>query len=115
MLAHIPRFASNFLLSTVCGLLAAYCLVFVPHAIAEDLKLQDLIDEALEKNPELLAAESMVSVSAFRIPQAKSLPDPMFMFGYQNEGSKRYTYGKMPDAQWMFSVPRCFHFRENWH
>jgi outer membrane protein TolC len=110
LLAYIPRFASNFLLSTVCGLLAAYCLFFVPYAIAEDLKLQDLIDEALKKNPELLAAESMVSVSAFRISQAKSLPDPMFMFGYQNEGSKSYTYGKMPDAQWMFSVSQMFPF-----
>jgi hypothetical protein len=30
-----------------------------------------------------------------KVPQARSLPDPMFMTGYQNEGWKKYTYGEM--------------------
>jgi len=85
-------------------------MFFAPFAFAEDLKLQELIDEALKKNPELLAFESMVTASAYRVPQAKSLPDPMFMFGYQNEGWRRYTYGDMPDAQWMFSASQMIPF-----
>ena len=32
----------------------------------------------------------------------------MFMFGYQNEGFNRYTYGDMPDAQWMFTASQMF-------
>ena len=34
----------------------------------------------------------------------------MFMFGYQNEGHDRYTYGEMQGAQWMFSASQMFPF-----
>ncbi len=77
---------------------------------AEDLKLKDVIDEALQKSPEILASQYRVAASQYRIPQAKSLPDPMFMFGYQNEGWKRYSYGEMQMAQWMFSASQMFPF-----
>lgn len=79
-------------------------------AFAKDLQLTDLIDEALKNNPEILAAQSRVEAAKYRIPQAKSLPDPMVMFGYQNEGWNDYTFGKMPDAQWMFSASQMFPF-----
>ncbi len=93
----------------------AYCLLpvfllFSTSAFAEDLKLQALIDEALKNNHEIIVAESKISVSKFKIPQVKSLPDPMFMFGYQNEGLRRYNYGESPDAQWMFSASQMFPF-----
>lgn len=77
---------------------------------AGDLKLDDLIQEALKNNPEILSAEARTSASQYRIPQAGSLPDPMFMFGYQNEGFERYAYGRSPDAQWMFSLSQMFPF-----
>ena len=88
----------------------AAALIFVSHAFAEELNLQQLTAEALKNNPEILAAESRANASRFRIPQAQSLPDPMFMFGYQNEGLERYNYGKSPDAQWMFSASQMFPF-----
>jgi outer membrane protein, heavy metal efflux system len=75
---------------------------------AQDLKLNALIDEALQNNPDILASRAGIEAAKFRIPQVKSLPDPMFMFGYQNEGFDRYTYGEMPDAQWMFSASQQF-------
>lgn len=84
--------------------------LFTDNAFAEDLQLQPLIDEALKNNHEILMTESKVSASRFRIPQAKSLPDPMFMFGYQNEGWSKYTYGEMEGAQWMFSASQMFPF-----
>lgn len=74
------------------------------------LSLEELIAESLEKNPGLLAFESRIAAAEARVPQAKSLPDPMFMLGYQNEGWERYTYGEMPDAQWMFSASQMFPF-----
>ena len=52
----------------------------------EPLNLDDLVAEGLRNNPEILAAQARAQAAGFRIPQAKSLPDPMFMFGYQNEG-----------------------------
>lgn len=86
------------------------CLGFVSPAEAQELRLQDLIDEALKNNHEVLMAEAKWKASTFRIPQARSLPDPMFMIGYQNEGWRRYTYGKMEGAQWMFSASQMFPF-----
>jgi cobalt-zinc-cadmium efflux system outer membrane protein len=85
-------------------------LLWGQSAQASDLRLQDLIPEALKNNPEILAAQAGVQVSEFKIPQAKALPDPMFMFGYQNEGYSNYTYGEMQGAQWMFSGTQMFPF-----
>ncbi|MCK7461841.1 MAG: TolC family protein [Sphingobacterium sp.] len=47
--------------------------------------LDGLIDEALKNNPEIQASQARIEAARLRIPQAGSLPDPMFMFGYQNE------------------------------
>lgn len=92
--------------------LFAACFVPINESLAaeNDLKLQDLVDEALKNSPEIQMFEARSATSRFRVPQAKSLPDPMFMFGYQNEGFRRYTYGEMPDAQWMFSASQMFPF-----
>jgi cobalt-zinc-cadmium efflux system outer membrane protein len=79
-------------------------------AFAQDLKLNDLIDEALKNNPDILASQAKIEAARHRIPQSKSLPDPMFMFGYQNESLDRYTYGEMQGAQWMFSASQQFLF-----
>jgi outer membrane protein, heavy metal efflux system len=79
-------------------------------ANADDLNLQELIDDALNINPEIKAAEAEYSASKYRIPQAGSLPDPMVMLGYQNEGTDSFTYGDMPDSQFMYSASQMFPF-----
>jgi outer membrane protein TolC len=94
----------------VIQLLSAYCILFSSSAFAEYLKLQDLIDEALANNHEVHIAGYRLEAAGYRVPQAKSLPDPMFMFGYQNEGWRKYTFGKSQDAQWMFSASQMFPF-----
>ncbi len=91
-------------------LIAYFSSAQTSYAEEPPLVLQDLIREALAKSPEILAAQSRYDASRFRIPQAGSLPDPMFMFGYQNEGWDRYTYGEMPMAEWMFSASQTFPF-----
>ncbi len=91
-------------------LLGAYCLLFSSSVFAEELKLQDLIDEALGNNHEVHIAGYRLEAAGYRIPQAKSLPDPMFMFGYQNEGFQQYTLGKEQGAQWMFSASQTVPF-----
>ena len=90
------------------GVLAFLCLVV--SAAAQDLNLADMIDETLRNNPEIRASGARIEAARYRIPQAKSLPDPMLMFGYQNEGFNRYTYGEMEGAQWMFSASQQFFF-----
>lgn len=82
-------------------------------AYAGELNLQDLISEALKNNPEILAAESRLKATKFKIPQSQSLPDPMFMVGYQNEGTRDlYSFGSefAVDSQWMFSLSQMFPF-----
>ena len=95
----------------LCLLLTVYCLLFTAPAFAEELSLQVLIDEALKNNHEILMSGYGISAAKFRIPQAESLPDPMFMFGYQNDGTRDlYTFGDemASDSMWMFSVSQMF-------
>jgi cobalt-zinc-cadmium efflux system outer membrane protein len=79
-------------------------------AFAGELKLSGLVEEALKNSPEIQASLSKIEAARYRVPQAKSLPDPMFMFGYQNEGFSRYTYGEEQGSQWMFSASQQFLF-----
>jgi len=78
----------------------------------EALSLDELIAEGLQKSPEILAAQARAQAAGFRIPQAKSLPDPMFMFGYQNEGFDRINVGEQPNSnsQGMFSLSQQFYY-----
>ncbi len=100
------------------NLIAVFCLlVFAGYWLApatvhaqEKLALQDLIDECLKNSPELRALESRVDAYRYKIPQAKALPDPMFMFGYQNEGWRRITIGEESQAYGMFSLSQMFFF-----
>ncbi len=92
-------------------LLTMHCSLFTSIAFAEELKLQDLVEEALKNSPEIRMFEARSAASSFRVPQASSHPDPMFMFGYQNEGTRDlYTFGNemARDSQWMFSASQMF-------
>ncbi len=72
------------------------------------LKLADLIKEGVANNPGLRAKESRVLAYKFKIPQAKTLPDPMLMFGYQNMGWGSFTYGQMDLSGFMFGATQTF-------
>ncbi len=98
------------LLIAFCLLLSSYCLLFPPSGFAEDLNLQQLIDEALSNSPDLHASRARATGAEYRIPQVQTLPDPMVSVGYQNEGFKKYTYGTSDDAQWMFSASQTIPF-----
>ena len=76
----------------------------------DDPLLTSLIDEVLKNSPEIQASQSRIEAARQRIPQARSLPDPQFSVGYQNESFDRYTYGEMSGSQWMFSASQQFYF-----
>ena len=93
------------------GLLLLLLPMISPRMVGaadETLLLQALVDEGLQNSPELRAFEHRVQAYKHKIPQARSLPDPMFMFGYQNEGSKKITMGEEPDSYGMFSLSQMF-------
>jgi outer membrane protein TolC len=74
------------------------------------LHLQSLIDEALQASPEIQAARAKAAASGFRVPQSMSLPDPMLMVGYQNDGTSSFTFNEAADSQYMFSASQLFFF-----
>jgi len=94
----------------LCILSVVLLISSICTAKADEIRLNDLIEEALKNSPEILASESRARAAGYRVPQAGSLPDPMMMFGYQNEGWERYTFAKESDAQWMFSASQMFPF-----
>lgn len=51
------------------------------------LTLDELIQEALQRNPEIRAGMRDVDAKRARVPQAGALPDPVVMFGQINEGN----------------------------
>ncbi|HBB15715.1 MAG TPA: hypothetical protein DCZ97_01465 [Syntrophus sp. (in: bacteria)] len=109
------RMAASLLQGSLILLVCVMFLIAVPVFAAEEtLKLPDLIREALKNNPEIHVAEARANASTHKIPQAMSLADPMFMMGYENEGTDSpYTFGRetkgMPaDSRWMFSLSQMF-------
>jgi cobalt-zinc-cadmium efflux system outer membrane protein len=97
----------------VFGIILFVVFCFLPPSeprAQEVAKLDELVEAALKNSPDLLVSESRVQASRYRIPQAKALPDPMFMFGYQNEGFDRITLGEEQGAQGMFTLSQMFPF-----
>lgn len=95
---------------TFYALLMASFFLSSGIASADELRLEPLIEEALRNNHEVLMAKAKWTSAELRTPQAKSLSEPMFMLGYQNEGWGKYSYGEMEGAQWMFSVSQMIPF-----
>jgi cobalt-zinc-cadmium efflux system outer membrane protein len=76
----------------------------IQGAVQPGLRLPDLLAEARQKNPEILAAGARVQAARARVPQAQSLPDPMGMVELDNEGFKKYMVGEDMSSQVMYSV-----------
>jgi len=61
----------------------------------EDPVLESLIQEALQRNPDLAKSRTLTEAERERVPQAKALPDPSLSLGIQNDGFKDLQIGKM--------------------
>jgi outer membrane protein TolC len=64
-------------------------LIFVPFSSSAQsekprLNVDQLVEEAIQNNPEILAAKQKWEVFKERVPQASALEDPMFGFGIVN-------------------------------
>jgi cobalt-zinc-cadmium efflux system outer membrane protein len=65
-------------------LAAALC---VTRVAAQELKLDDLVAQALDRNPEILAAQKKYEAARQRPSQASALPDPVFSPGWNSNGN----------------------------
>jgi outer membrane protein TolC len=57
-----------------------------PRATLPDRVLEELVSEALAKNPDVAASTATAEAASFRIAPARTLPDPFLSFSYQNDG-----------------------------
>lgn len=72
-------------------------LILLPAILpAQDgiLRLDDLLKQAVERNPRIKSAGLDAEAMAFRIPQEKTLPDPMVGFDFKNMGFPQFTLGQ---------------------
>jgi outer membrane protein, heavy metal efflux system len=53
----------------------------------EGVSIRSLVEDAINANPEIVVMRREFDAARARIPQAKSLPDPMVRFGNMNVGS----------------------------
>ncbi len=77
---------------------------------AEALSLGPLIEEARKNNPEILAAKKRYEAAKARIPQAKSLDDPVLGFTFEKaKGSPFQLQTTMPEDR-MLSLTQAIPF-----
>lgn len=60
----------------------------------EAARLGDLLRQALDRNPKIRSVGFEAEAMSFRIPQEKSLPDPMVSFNLKNMGFPAFTLGQ---------------------
>jgi cobalt-zinc-cadmium efflux system outer membrane protein len=73
------------------------------------LNVDQLVDEALQNNPEILAAKKKWEVVRERIPQAYALEDPMFGFGIINLPTS-FSFREEDMTMKEFSISQRFPF-----
>src|SRR5262249_7254831 len=90
----------------------AFMMLLTLHVATGEtlLRLDDAVSEALERNPEILAAQKRYEASRQRPRQEGSLPDPVFSVGYNSNGSPRpfAGIGKEPTSNAGFSISQEF-------
>ncbi|BDU77906.1 TolC family protein [Mesoterricola sediminis] len=72
--------------------------------LPDDPRIQALIQEALEANPDLQRARATAQAEKERIPQAGALPDPSLSLGIQNDGFKKIQIGQMEGSYWQVMI-----------
>jgi len=76
---------------SLCFLMLLPPLLFAQQ---DAMHLDDLLKQALERNPKIKSVGFDAEASAFRVPQEKSLPDPMVGLSLKNLGFPEFTVGK---------------------
>src|SRR5579864_751543 len=74
--------------------------------VAQELRLDDLVSQAIGRNPEILAAQKKVEAARQRPSQAGSLPDPTFSPMWNSNGNPLpwAGLGRDPTSNIGFSV-----------
>jgi outer membrane protein TolC len=93
------------------GLLATAMLALwpagaAPASAAADPVLEALIEEALQNHPSIQQAQAELAAAKLRPAQVRTLPDPTFTVGYQNDGwALSIGEQDMTQLQFMWTQP----------
>lgn len=79
-------------------------LIFPNPSYAKDLNLSELVDLAIKNNPEIKQLQQKYQASLFKIPQEKSLEDPMLSLNFSNIPLNVPAFGKEMNAGGMLSI-----------
>jgi outer membrane protein TolC len=74
------------------------------------LILPNLIQEALENNPDLISAENTWQASLAKIPQAGALPDPLLVFNLMNMPVNTFAFDQEPMTSKQLGIMQMFPF-----
>src|SRR4029453_2892128 len=80
-------------------------------ALTDDPLLVGLVEEAVEKRPELAQARATLEAEQARVSQAGALPDPVFSAGIQNDGFSSIQIGEMETSWLSFIASQTFPWR----
>lgn len=88
------------------------CLLIASAALVHAQPLDDLVEQALRRNPEILAAQKRYEAMRQRPSQESSLPDPMLSLGYNSNGNPLpgTGIGTQPTSNAGFMVSQEFPF-----
>ena len=76
----------------------------------EKIDIQDLIDQALQNNPDYLAAKKQLGSAKAQIPQAGALPDPKLGFALINLPVNSFAFNQEPMTGKKISLMQMFPF-----
>ncbi|RMF58173.1 MAG: TolC family protein [Calditrichaeota bacterium] len=88
-------------------------LFAAPSMLAQDenkLVLSEIIQEALQRNPDLQAAEKRYQAALAKIPQAGALPDPMLSLNVLNLPVKTFVFDQEPMSGKQIAFTQKFPF-----
>lgn len=81
------------MIALLCGLLVALwpARAFSPGGAPDTTRLWDLVEESLDRNPEIEAARRQMEVMGAKTTQEASLPPPELIFMREGMPSFRYS------------------------
>jgi outer membrane protein TolC len=80
------------------------------YSQGENLSLNQLINSALERNPQIKSLQDMTYAQKSRVSAEGALPDPVLGFSLKNVGLDRFTVGQEMMSEVGFSVSQMIPF-----
>lgn len=105
---RFPRRIALLFASVVVAIAAPALAAPAETELGRDSVLTELVREALANRPEIAQAQATAKADLARVPQARSLPDPVVSLGLQNDGFKGLQIGEMETSYWSIVAAQTF-------